>query len=99
MQRTDGYLNRDYNLHIIDSEGLSVLGFIGIIVLAIFVVPWASFWLSYFGGWIAKVVIGNQLVKAFSIFGIEISKDAIPWIAGLFGWIGGFIKGISIDKN
>ena len=98
MKRTDSYLNRDYNSHIIDSEGLSILGIVGIVILAIFVVPWFSFWMAYFGGWIAKMVIGDQLIKAFSILGIEISKDAIPWLAGLFGWIGGFFKTINYKK-
>ena len=98
MKRTDGYLNSDYNFNF-DPFRLSFIGFIGIIILMIFVIPWASFWLAYFGGWIAKIAIGNQLVRALELIGILITKDQIPLLAGGLGWIGGFFKAISITKG
>lgn len=86
-----------------DFEGKSILetilGIIGIIFLFLFIVPFINFWLCYFGGWIASMIIGDQLVKAFSMIGFEISKDMLPWIAGLLGWIGGYFKEIKFNKN
>lgn len=97
MGRTDGYLNKDYDFDI--SGGLSLLGLISLVIGIIFVAPWLSFWLAYFGGWIAKIIIGNQLVNGLELIGIIISKDQIPLLAGILGWIGGFFKTVSIKKG
>ena len=79
---------------------LKVTGIIGTIILIIFIAPWLSFWLAYFGGWIAKITIGKYLVEGFSLFGIAIPLDKIPLVAGFLGWIGGFFKAYhSIGKN
>lgn len=96
MKRTDNYLNKDYEFNI---DGLSILGLISLVIVIIFVVPWLSFWLAYFGGWIAKITIGNQLVNGLELIGIIISKDQIPLLAGILGWIGGFFKATSIKKG
>lgn len=90
MKRTDSYLDRNYNFNV--GGGLSVLGIIGLVIGVIFIAPWLSFWLAYFGGWVAKIVIGNYLVKGFALFGITMPIDKIPLAAGILGWIGGFFK-------
>lgn len=81
------------------TDGLSILGLISLMAILIFIVPWLSFWLAYFGGWIAKITIGNQLVNGLSLIGIIISKDQIPLLAGIFGWIGGFFKAATMKKG
>lgn len=89
MKRTDLYLNKDYN---IDLNNLSILGIIAIVVITIFITPWLSFWIAYFGGWVAKITIGNYLINGLEHLGILITKDQIPLLAGVLGWIGGFFK-------
>ena len=98
MKRTDNYLNKNYDFEF-NTNGLSILGLISLIIVIIFVVPWLSFWLAYFGGWIAKIIIGNQLVNGLELIGIIISKDQIPLLAGILGWIGGFFKATLIKKG
>lgn len=89
MKRTNNYLNNNYDF---DLGGLSILGLIGLIIVIIFIAPWLSFWLAYFGGWIAKITIGDYIVRALELIGILITKDQIPLLAGGLGWIGGFFK-------
>jgi len=89
MKRTDLYLNKDYD---IDLNNLSILGIIAILVITIFIAPWLGFWIAYFGGWVAKITIGNYLINGLEYLGILITKDQIPLLAGVLGWIGGFFK-------
>lgn len=96
MKKTDNYLNKDYSFHI---KGLSILGIIGLLILIFFIAPWVSFWLAYFGGWIAKITIGKYLVSGFKLFGITIPINKIPLVAGVLGWIGGFFKTFKYNKN
>lgn len=96
MKRTDSYLNNSYDF---DLGGLTILGLIAFIVVIIFIAPWLSFWLAYFGGWIAKITIGNYIVRALELIGILITKDQIPLLAGGLGWIGGFFKSINTVKK
>lgn len=76
-------------------NGLTFLGFLAAIVVALFIAPWISFWLAYFGGWIAKLVIGTKLVEGFSLFGFMMPLAKIPLLAGTLGWIGSFFKNAS----
>jgi hypothetical protein len=96
MKRTDSYLNNDFDFNV---GGLTVLGLISLIIVILFIAPWLSFWLAYFGGWVAKVTIGNYIVRALELIGILITKDQIPLLAGGLGWIGGFFKTISTTKK
>ena len=73
-------------------------GLIVLFVLAIVILPWVAFWLAYFGGWIAKLVIGGYLVQGLAILGINITLDQIPLLAGVLGWIGGFFK-TTVSRN
>lgn len=94
MKRTDDYLNKNYDFGFISNvkSTMTIGGIIGAIIATIFVIPWASFWLSYFSGWIAKMVIGKYLVEGFSFLGITVPLEKIPLIAGALGWIGSFFK-------
>ena len=88
-----------------NNDGLAILGAIFIviftIIITIFIAPFISFWLCYFGGWIAKVTIGTELVKALNtLFNTTyFTKDMIPMIAGALGWIGSFFKTMHITKK
>ena len=72
---------------------LAILGAIAFI----FILPWIAFWLAYFGGWIAKILIGKELVNGFALVGITLPIEKIPLLAGTLGWIGGFFKSINTN--
>lgn len=74
-------------------------GVILVVVAGIFILPWLAFWLAYFGGWIAKIVIGKYLVQGLAMLGLNITLDQIPLLAGVLGWIGGFFKTAAIKNN
>lgn len=78
-----------------------IIGRMAVIIGLILILPFISFWLSYFGGWICKITIGNTLVKALNILfnTTYFTTEMIPWIAGALGWIGGFFKTIQKNKN
>ena len=75
--------------------GLSIVGFVALIIVLLIVSPWISFWLAYLGGWFAKILIGEHLVKGFAMIGIAIPTEKIPLIAGTLGWIGGYFKSVN----
>ena len=83
------------------TDGFTILGAVAFIVFIVFIAPWINFWFAYFGGWIAKLLIGKYLVKGFALIGITLSIDKIPLLAGTLGWIGGFfkVKNINTNKN
>lgn len=60
------------------------------ILLLIFIVPFLSFWLCYFVGWISKIFIGKYLVEGFALVGIDLPLNKIPLLAGCLGWIASF---------
>lgn len=97
-RRTDSYLNKNYDFNF-NAGGLSIIGLITLAIMIIFIEPWLVFWLSYFGGWVAKVIIGNYIVNGLNLIGIVITKDQIPLLAGVLGWIGGFFKTLSTSKK
>ena len=80
-------------------EKASVGGIILLLIGTIFFLPWVTFWICYFGGWVAKIVIGKYLVAGFAILGIKLPIDNIPLIAGCLGWIGSFFKNSSVSKK
>lgn len=75
-------------------EFMTVIGAIALIVLTIFVAPIVTFWLCYFGGWIAQVTIGVKLCSALNtLFGVTyFTPNMLPMMAGALGWIGGYFK-------
>ena len=79
----------------------TVIGAVALIIGLFLILPFISFWASYFGGWICKITIGNTLVKALNMLfnTAYFTKDMIPWIAGALGWIGGFFKSVNTSKS
>ena len=79
----------------------TVVGVVALIIGLFLILPFISFWASYFGGWICKITIGNTLVKALNMLfnTAYFTKDMIPWIAGALGWIGGFFKSVNTSKS
>lgn len=73
---------------------LTIIGAIAIIAVAMIVMPFVSFWLAYFGGWVTSLVIGDTLANALNtLFNTTyFTKDIIPMCAGALGWVGGYFK-------
>lgn len=73
---------------------LSIILIIVILAFSLIVGPFISYWLAYFGGWIASLTIGGLLADSLnSIFNTTyFTPENIPALAALLGWIGGFFK-------
>ena len=71
-----------------------ILILIGFAVL-LFFMPFISYWLSYFGGWLASIVIGETLCDSLNLTfaTVRFTPDQLPRIAGALGWVGSFFKG------
>ena len=81
-------------------SGWAIVGIIVFLVVVIIIQPALLFWLGYFGGWLAKLVIGTKLVTAINmVFGTAFTADMLPMIGGALGWIGGFFKSIRTSSN
>ena len=80
---------------------LTVLEAIVMIFMAVLIFPFISFWLCYFGGWMASITIGNTLIDGLNtLFQTTwFTKDMIPLCAGTLGWIGSHFKTISFRKS
>jgi hypothetical protein len=80
---------------------MRAFGWICTIIILFLFIPFISFWLSYFGGWITSLVIGDTLCKALNILfnTAYFTKDMIPMMSGALGWIGGFFKSIHSNKK
>lgn len=78
------------------------IGAIAILIFSIVIMPFINFWIAYFGGWIASLVIGGPLCNALNtIFGTtRFDPNMIPWIAGGLGWMGSYFKTkVTTSKN
>lgn len=83
-----------------DVSGWAIVGVIAFFVVVIIIEPALLFWLGYFSGWLAKLVIGTKLVTAINMaFGTAFTADMLPMIGGALGWIGSFFKSISATLN
>lgn len=83
-------------------SGWGIFGIIAFIIVVIIIEPALLFWLGYFSGWLAKLIIGTKLVTAINmVFGTAFTADMLPMIGGALGWIGSFFKSInsSVKKN
>lgn len=80
---------------------LAILGAIALIIATVLVLPFISFWLCYFGGWVASITIGNILTDGLNtLFQTTwFTKDMIPLCAGMLGWIGSYFKTSSLGKS
>ena len=83
-----------------DDSGWAIVGVIAFLIVVIIIQPALLFWLGYFSGWLAKLVIGTKLVTAINmVFGTAFTTDMLPMIGGALGWIGGFFKSVRTIKN
>ena len=73
---------------------LTIIGGIVSIAALVIILPFISFWLAYFGGWICTLLIGDTLANGLnSLFNTtHFTKDMIPLCAATLGWIGGYFK-------
>ena len=79
-------------------KDFDVMSLIGLIVLAIVVIvfyPFIVFWLGYFSGWLAKLIIGGKLAAALNVafHTSYFTAEMLPMIGGALGWISAFFKG------
>lgn len=79
----------------------AIIGAVTLLGVVLIFLPFISFWLSYFGGWIASLVIGDTLCKALNTLfqTTTFTKELLPWYAGALGWIGGFFKATISTKS
>ena len=83
-----------------DISGWAIVGVIAFLIVVIIIQPALLFWLGYFSGWLAKLVIGTKLVTAINmIFGTALIADMLPMIGGALGWIGSFFKSVRTASN
>ena len=83
-----------------DVSGWAIVGVIAFLIVVIIIQPALLFWLGYFSGWLAKLIIGTKLVTAINmVFGTAFTADMLPMIGGAFGWIGGFFKSVRTASN
>ena len=83
-----------------DISGWAIVGVIAFLIVVIIIQPALLFWLGYFSGWLAKLVIGTKLVTAINmVFGTAFTADMLPMIGGALGWIGGFCKLVHTASN
>ena len=78
------------------------IGAVATMILLVVIMPFINFWLAYFGGWIASLVVGGPLCEALNtMFGTtRFVPTIIPWIAGGLGWIGSYFKTrVNVNKN
>jgi hypothetical protein len=80
---------------------LTLIGGITAIAGCVIIIPFISFWLAYFGGWICSLVIGNVLTEGLkALFNTTyFTKDMIPICAATLGWIGGYFKSTSVKTK
>ena len=71
-----------------------IIGAVGLLLLIILIVPFICFWGGYFGGWVAKIIIGDPLCRALNIlFDTKyFVKDMLPWLGGALAWIGHYFR-------
>ena len=78
------------------------IGAVATMILLVVIMPFINFWLAYFGGWIASLVVGGPLCEALNtMFGTtRFVPTMIPWIAGGLGWMGSDFKTkVNVNKN
>ena len=80
---------------------LTLIGGITAIAGCVIIIPFISFWLAYFGGWICSLVIGNVLTEGLNILfnTTYFTKDMIPICAASLGWIGCYFKSTSVKRT
>lgn len=72
---------------------------IALLLIAIILGPLLTFWLGYFSGWIAKIIIGETLCEALTHLKLKVTPDMLPWIGGALAWIGSFFHSYSSSNS
>ena len=73
---------------------LAILGAIALIIATVLVLPFISFWLCYFGGWVASITIGNILTDGLN------TLFQTTWFTKVTAEIDGVTRSSwEIDKN
>lgn len=69
-------------------------------VIFAILIPIASFWLTYFIGWLCSFAIGDVLVQGLNtLFNTtHFTEEIIPICAGTVGWLGGLLSSFSIGS-
>lgn len=81
------------------SEG-KIIGVVVALIIVFIFEPFIVFWCSYFGGWLAKLMVGSHLVEGLKLIHISVELNQIPLLAGVLGWIGTFFRNMwNINKN
>ena len=81
------------------SWGEIIGAIIAVIIIFIFE-PFIVFWFGYFGGWLAKLMVGSHLVEGLKLIHISVGLNQIPLLAGTLGWVGSFFHNIvNANKN
>ena len=58
-----------------DISGWGIFGVIAFLIVVIILQPALLFWLGYFSGWLAKLIIGTKLVTAINmVFGTALPQ-------------------------
>ena len=81
---------------------LTIIGAIATLILLVVIMPFINFWIAYFGGWIASIVVGDSLCNALNIVfnTTRFEPDMLPWVAGGLGWIGSYFKTrVNVEKK
>ena len=75
-------------------EFMTVVGAIAVVAILLLIMPFINFWLAYFGGWLAKIIIGGKLAAALNLLfnTTYFTAEMLPMMAGALGWIGSFFK-------
>ena len=71
---------------------LQIIGIIALVAVFVVIIPFISYWLAYFGGWVTQLVIGGVLCDSLNTtFGTErFTPDMLPQMAGALAWLGSF---------
>lgn len=80
-----------------DEIGCGML--IVLLVVMIVIDPLITFWLGFFGGWLAQIIIGAKLCEALAYLGLTVTPEMLPWIGAALAWIGGFFKSVNTSKR
>lgn len=75
----------------IDTDALAIgITVIILTILLIFAGPFCLFWLGYFSGWVAKITIGKWIIAGMGLFGLDLSLNKIPLLAGTIAALSSF---------
>ena len=80
-----------------------LVGMIILLIIWIVFYPFLVFWLGYFSGWIAKLIIGTKLAAALNMafHTTWFTAEMLPMIGGALAWVGSFFKGTTktVEKS